>query len=692
MTHEDDMNLIPQESCADPANAPWKIGLVAASILILELCFIRLIPAEVRAISYFTNLILMAAFFGIGTGCILSEQRSTALLLPVGLALVFLFIFIGRGIVIYEEAKQVHYWLQYANIPGQARKIPLFQAAAILFVLCSLPFITLGQTLAQTMSRFPRLTAYGWDIAGSLCGTLVFAASSLLHLPPWVWPPVITVVWAIVFGRSWALRTMIILSGTIFLTLSISPYPSKWSPYYYVQSDRLPIGTQVWVNSTFHQLAIDFSSDDPTHADFRKTMLDKWNRPYEMYRALHNGQGPERVLVLGAGTGNDVTVALANGASDITAVEIDPMILELGRTANKSQPYSDPRVHTVVDDARHFLHTSKEQFDLIVFGTLDSITLLGGQANLRLESYVYTEESLNDAKQLLRDDGGMVAIYYSVFKPWLWERLYTTLRHAFGEQSTIHFESSQELFNTVLIATKGRDDFHDTAENVMMFGRGSPATDDWPFIFLEFPTIAPIYWKLFSFILVLIIGVFALLRRVHPAGGLHLNFLFLGLGFTLMEASAITRLSLLFGSTWVVNVVVFSAVLLTIFLANWAVLKEKAPPLRLAWPGVIVFIFLNYCLPISSLFSLPVVARVLSCGLLIGIPVFFAAVCFSRLFEKQPTTGYPLGINLIGAMAGGMLEYVSMVVGMRAVWAVAMVIYLLAWLTTATSKPASRSN
>jgi len=146
----------------------WHIALISASILILELSFIRLIPAEVRAISYFTNLILIAAFFGMGFGCICQRQRSLSWILPAGLVLILCFLIIGRGIVIYEKAKEVHYWLQYADIKGEAYKIPLFPAAMAVFIFSALPFVAMGQALARVMDRFPRLIAYGWDIAGSL--------------------------------------------------------------------------------------------------------------------------------------------------------------------------------------------------------------------------------------------------------------------------------------------------------------------------------------------------------------------------------------------------------------------------------------------------------------------------------------------------------------------------------------------
>ena len=660
---------------------PWHIALISGTVLILELAFIRLIPAEIKAISYFTNLILIAAFFGLGTGCILQKKTSLNWLMPLGLLLVFSFILVGRGIVIYEEAMQVHYWLQHSDVKGQALKLPLFQAAAMIFISASLPFVALGQTLARSMELFPRLVAYGWDIGGSLLGTLLFVLSSLLSLPPWIWPPLLMFVWSIFFVQSRLEKLVCPLVGIVFLFLANSPYQSMWSPYYYIQYKVQADGIPVWVNSSFHQFAIDFRSTDSKYRELQKTAYEKWDRPYKWYRNLHGGNGPEKVLVLGAGTGNDVNMALFNGVQEIVAIEIDPAILSLGEKYNSNKPYSHKNVRAYVDDARHFLQTSKEKFDMIVFGTLDSQSLLSGQANLRLENYIYTTEALEDTKNLL-NDGGMVVIYYSVFKPWLWNRLYATARTVFGDHSRIEFEKSQILFNTLIVGTKGIEDFRDSQQHVERFGTGIPSTDDWPFIYLEYPTVAPIYQKLFALVLALIIGVFFLLRRIHRIRGLHANYLFLGLGFTLMESSAIVRLALIFGSTWVVNAVVFSSVLLTIFLANFMVFKKKAPSIRVAWVGLSLFILLNYFLPIPALFEVGITLRVILCGLLIGIPVFFAGVCFSSIFEKEPVTGYPLGINLIGAMAGGMIEYTSMLGGMRMVWLIILIIYLSAWLST----------
>src|SRR5205823_450966 len=99
-------------------------------------------------------------------------------------------------------------------------------------------------------------------------------------------------------------------------------------------------------------------------------IVDDVRKGYRIpYRLL--GREPGRVLILGAGSGNDVAVALAQGADSVDAVEIDPAIAQLGRTTHPDKPYLDSRVHVHVNDARSFLQNAQEKWDLIVFGTLD---------------------------------------------------------------------------------------------------------------------------------------------------------------------------------------------------------------------------------------------------------------------------------------------------------------------------------
>src|SRR5436190_17312346 len=66
-------------------------------------------------------------------------------------------------------------------------------------------------------------------------------------------------------------------------------------------------------------------------------------------------------------------------------------------------------------------------------------------------------------------------------------------------------------------------------------------------------------------------------------GRLRLNgrMFFLGAAFMLLETKAVVQLALLFGSTWIVNSLVFFTALVLILLANLVVLKH--PPERLIW-------------------------------------------------------------------------------------------------------------
>ena len=101
----------------------------------------------------------------------------------------------------------------------------------------------------------------------------------------------------------------------------------------------------------------------------------------------------ENVLILGAGSGTDVAAALAHGARHVDAVEIDPTIIRLGRQLHPDHPYDDPRVTVINDDARHFLRTTRKKYDLVVFALIDSLTMQSSFSGVRLESYMFTEES-----------------------------------------------------------------------------------------------------------------------------------------------------------------------------------------------------------------------------------------------------------------------------------------------------------
>lgn len=444
---------------------------------------------------------------------------------------------------------------------------------------------------------------------------------------------------------------------------------------YNVEPNRIT----VWVNSSFHQEAVNFQSAAKEFQTVAKGIAQKFGLPYEVYRQHHGGTGPQKILILGAGSGNDVNIALLNGAKAITAVEIDPQIARIGREFNPMRPYQDSRVRLVIDDGRHFLRSTPEQYDLVIFGTLDSQTLLSGQANLRLDNYIYTTECFEDARNALVP-GGMLATYYSVFKPWFFKRIYSTVATAFPGHLQIFVTQDNYLFNTVIIGGKDLPGFVANPTHDAQLNTVKPSSDDWPYVYIERPVISSLYLQVFTLIGALIALVLVLLRRIEKSDSWHLDFFFLGVGFSLVESAAIVRLALAFGTTWIVSAVVFATVLLTVFLANW--LLEWKPAIRVGyvWPALLVCLAINFFFPVRWLLELSFPLRVLAALGLIGVPVFFAGITFSRLFRSEEEVGAPFGMNMIGAMTGGSIEYLSMLLGMRKIWLILLVVYALAWL------------
>src|SRR5262249_1537370 len=153
-----------------------------------------------------------------------------------------------------------------------------------------------------------------------------------------------------------------------------------WSPYYRISLEDW------WISADGAYPAFRYGTNINVNHDFlegawdnREESLNKLSpaqraQTYEHYALLYEliGDKPRDILVLAAGAGNDVAMALRHGASSVDAVEIDPVIVNLGKQLNVERPYSDPRVHVTVDDARAFLRRATKKYDLIEFAALDS--------------------------------------------------------------------------------------------------------------------------------------------------------------------------------------------------------------------------------------------------------------------------------------------------------------------------------
>jgi SAM-dependent methyltransferase len=399
---------------------------------------------------------------------------------------------------------------------------------------------------------------------------------------------------------------------------------------------------------------------------------------------------PQRVLVVGAGTGNDVAAAVRNGAGEIDAVEIDPAIQKLGRLMHPEQPYQQPNVHAIVNDARAHLRHTDQKYDLIVYGLLDSHTLLSSLSGVRLDSYIYTVEAFRDARARLKP-GGLIYCSFAMFRGEIGRKLYLMLTEAFDGQPPLVIRTTYDGGNAFIIGEK-----MDRAALAAKVPAGmldvtsvvagndfvaDKSTDDWPFFYMPVRAYPRSYAVMVGALLVLaVLFIRGFMSGSSENAGFSWPCFFLGAGFMLLETKAITELALFYGSTWVVVGIVITAILVMAFAANLLIMRL---------PRINAFIV--YGLLLASILGRLGFDRVhvqgqiseqLIVTLLLTLPLFFAGLAFSSELMKARSIGAAMGANLLGAMLGGCLEYNSMYFGYRSLYFLALGLYALALITS----------
>jgi hypothetical protein len=210
----------------------------------------------------------------------------------------------------------------------------------------------------------------------------------------------------------------------------------------------------------------------------------------------------------------------------------------------------------------------------------------------------------------------------------------------------------------------------------------SVLSDDWPFIYLRARTIPSEYLIAMAIMAaVAIAGVRAVSGRA--AGSVDATFFFLGAGFLLLETRGVTALALLIGSTWRVTSAVFAGVLV-MALASTGLVSLLSRKATTRPRGALIYAFLGVCLLVTGVVSLedlaalPPLASAAAGALLVSLPLFASGVLFATALERAGDTDRAVASNLLGALFGGLAEYVSMLIGFRALVLVAALFYAVA--------------
>jgi spermidine synthase len=737
----------------------WQSGvdlfLVSLLILFLELACIRWFPAHVLYLTFFTNLVLLACFLGMSVGC-LAAGRSHRYLTwtPVLLALAvvsaravdFLSISLRQVLDVGGQSSPelVFFGTEYQAPDLNSFRIPIEVMGGFFFLVLALAFLGPGQELGRALDRLPnRIWAYTVNISGSIAGILLFAAFSYLELSPlWWFLPAALLLAYFLYPRGaldaglvgWGLRLAML--GVVLAAVGIRPSllqdhrgEQYWSPYYRIDYD--PATCVINVNLIGHQQMVPRAEPSPAYALPHLLNLDAGGAPFK------------NVLIIGAGSGNDVSRALQWGAEHIDAVEIDPVIHRLGVQYNPDQPYQDPRVTLHLDDGRNFLRSTDQQYDVVIYALVDSLVLHSSYSNIRLESYLFTRQAFEDVKKRLKPDG--LFVMYNFFRQgWIVARLEETLTKEFGARPlvltmpylaeiqpenafggfTVFIAGGQQRLSQLSDAFRKQPEYwipvssraaqtpgqtpngfagvtaaeqqqrlkmsaQDRASNRFGLARVVPppeplavATDDWPFLYLRGPMI-PLQPTLSGMAVMAVVALVLLYLFAPTAKGagpqrmFDARMFFLGAGFMLVETKAVVHMALLFGSTWMVNSVVFFAVLVMILLANLFVQIVKPSSLWLYYAGLMVALIVNLLVPLDFFLGQGRAVQVIGSCTLVFAPILFAGVIFATSFARTLAAGPAFGANIAGAMLGGLAENTSMILGFQYLLLLALVFYVL---------------
>ncbi|MFL5750865.1 MAG: spermidine synthase, partial [Chloroflexota bacterium] len=561
------------------------------------------------------------------------------------------------------------------DITGHPRTDPGFIVIALIVMLTSIIMAAAALPLGRLLTSMPPLKAYAIDITGSMTGIAAFAGLSGLATPPAVWFAVIaSLAGVLALGAGvtrWSLMSGALLVATVGLSIVQQGPTTVWSSYYRIDHIREGELQGLSVNGIPHQGM--WPVDHPALPPF-----------YDQIYRWFPGRTFDNVLVVGAGSGTDVAVVLAHGAKHVDAVEIDATIQQVGIRQHPNRPYDDPRVIRHIDDGRSFLRQSHDKYDLVVFALPDSLTLVSTTASIRLESFLFTDEAFASVRDHLSENGAFV-LYNYYREDWLIQKIGRMLQQTFGGAPLIRLYdnvSASLAAGPAVTALQGAAPPGGGVDTIDLATAPSSATDDWPFLYLFEPSLPSHYFVALGLILawgVLMIGRAAQrsgtsLRRFSP------HFFVLGIAFLLLETRSIVTFSLLFGSTWLVNALVFFAVLASVLLA---ILVASRFRIRRAWwlyAALLGSIAIAWVLPPASLLIEPPWLRYVAAGVLAFAPVFFANLVFSYSFRDTRTADMAFASNLFGAMVGGAIEYVALISGYQALLVVVAGLYITAYV------------
>lgn len=686
-------------------NINYLIAIAAGLGLYLELAIIRMHSSFFQMFAFFKNFSLLSCLLGLGVGYLFGNKKIYSLK--------WVFPFMTIQILLMYFLKNTPFALFIQNpiterlamgqgfVEGFFQFFIIYSFIVLIFIFNAMTFVPLGHLVSNLMYSQKKLQSYSSNLLGSIAGIVVFALLSIYWTGPSLWFLLGFII--LIFFQKKNYLNIIFSGSSLFILLLIFLIPKDsnekniYSPYQLIsviyEEDTVQ---RVKASNLFFQTPYS---------------LDKLDTSYFLPFKASN-EVPKKILIVGSGTGNDTAAAISSGVESIDAVEIDPVIIDLGKY-HPNKPYEDQKVNVIKNDARNFIRHTNEKYDLILYGLLDSHTSLSSNGGIRLDSYVYTVQAFEEAKKKLTKDG-YISLTFGVASKKLGIKIFRMLKKAFNDKDpTVYmyvpgaeklddkFFVDGDLYKKNFIEAKYTFLISNNANKVFRFNdqsdiakvnffdndeiKVSLSNDDWPFFYMP----VKIWPKSYVIILILIfVCSFLFIKKTSTLNrkNFSITCFFLGAGFMLIETKGITEIALIYGSTWFVITIVIGFILLMAYLANLLIIKNGQIKSSIIYFLLIISLLFGYFFTFvdTTIFSSIILKIVVP--LILTVPIFFSGLAFSKELSVENHVGVALSSNILGAIFGGLIEYNSMYFGFKSLYLLGIVMYLMGYVFSKENK------
>ncbi|MBN2055630.1 hypothetical protein JW905_11945 [bacterium] len=725
---------------SDSALLPICAFLITLSFICFELNFLRIVTAVRMAFGLTSSFFFSAAILGLGTGSMVVVLRKDRIrlrvilpLIPVCMAFsyVAVYLLLKHEILLYTIGTWQHF-LSYSFL-----FMPLISTPFILAGLAIAKLFTLAAT-----SRRLLLGTWAADLLGSAVGGIIpiLFLSLVSPLVISLLPLVLGLLPALLVIRQEPRRlrfttaciVVLISLGIFYVSVwddfnhgfisAISLFDkgekrfetaelAGWSPYHRINYRHEGANIHLYYNSAPITYVLKHDENPPA--------IERVSWPFR-----YTGDR-DATLIIGAGGGKEVRFAQELSHSrKVTAVELDPVVVELVCSLREHAPYiHNPGVRYIQGEGRHFLTTSTETYDHIVYALIDSPSTIAAQSMFKPENYIYTVESFRDAWARLADDG-ILTIYALVTYPpepdafsEMALKLYRNLAEATGEPEKIalyDFSDPQDRKRTgsvFLIYQKDGlnrfrlDRFADAGGRLSdnpafqaAVRRVTPNHDSNPFIYIKrgLPLIMASFLGEILIFSIIVIGGLVLLafrkygKKLTMGSPLTFGYFFLtGFGFMLLEVVLIHKLVVSFGAPHLSSSVIITTLLVGMGVTSLGLgLRQSPKLLDRPLPAFLLLVaalallpsyvtllnsfLMNYSLPTRTAVT---IVMLFPLGLLLGLPF---PVGFNRMRRRSPeSVVLAYAMDTLGSIVGTVSALtIPMVFGYPVVFAIIALDYV----------------